>query len=108
MSRRAKVHPLAEGTTVPRLVDHPRAQRSIARSKAWAGLAGLVLALLLSLQAGLSAQDALARALAGGLVAYVAAWAVAVAVWTQLARAELDAHRERLLAQREQALEGEA
>ena len=108
MSRRAKVHPLAEPSTVPRLVDHPRARRSIARSKAWAGLAGLVLAVLLSLQSGLTAQEALARGIAGGLVAYVAAWAVAVAVWTQLARAELETHRERLLAQREQALEGDA
>ena len=97
MSRRLPVHP---DERAPRLVDHPRAQRSIARAKACGGLVGLLLVLLLSLRAHLALEEALLRGLAGGATAYLATWCAAVVVWTQLARAELEDHHRRVLAQR--------
>jgi hypothetical protein len=78
-----------------RLTEHPRARASIRRIKGGAGLAAFLLVLLLSLRAGLLPADAAARALLGGLVAYFAAWAIAVTVWRQLVLAELEAARER-------------
>ena len=86
----------------PRLSAHPRAQRQIREAKAWGGLAGFVLVALLSRQAGVPLFDAGVRALAGGMVAYVAAWALAVAVWRHLARAEVLVVEQRLLAEQDE------
>lgn len=73
----------------PRLSEHPRARRQIRQAKAWGGLVGFVLVGVLSLQAGSLPVDALTRALAGGIAVYLAAWVLAVVVWTQIARGEL-------------------
>ena len=73
----------------PRLSQHPRARRQIRQAKAWGGLAGFVLVGVLSLQAGSLPADALTRALVGGVAVYLAAWVLAVVVWTQIARGEL-------------------
>lgn len=73
----------------PRLSAHPRARRQIREAKAWAGLAGFVLVLFLSLQGGALPFEAGVRALGAGAVCYVAGWALAVIVWTHLARAEV-------------------
>jgi protein-S-isoprenylcysteine O-methyltransferase Ste14 len=73
----------------PRLSQHPRARRQIREAKAWAGIVGFVLVLILSLEGGALPFDAGVRALAAGAGCYVAGWAVAVVVWTQLARAEV-------------------
>ena len=73
----------------PRLSAHPRASRQIREAKAWSGLAGFALVLALSLQGGALPFDAGVRALAAGVVCYVAGWALAVVVWSQLARAEV-------------------
>jgi protein-S-isoprenylcysteine O-methyltransferase Ste14 len=85
---------------LPRLSRHPRAQRQIREAKAWAGLAGFVLVALLSVQAGVPLFDAGVRALAWGIGCYVVAWAVAVAVWRHLARAEVAVARQRLTGER--------
>ena len=73
----------------PRLSEHPRARRQIRQTKAWGGLVGFGLVGVLSLQAGSMLADALTRALIGGIAVYLAAWVLAVVVWTQLARGEL-------------------
>lgn len=86
-----------------RLTDHPRAKRTIATAKGWGGLAGFGLGLLLGIRAGLPTTDALVRALEIGIVAYLATWAVAVVVWKQIARAEVEEMRRILVAAAEQA-----
>lgn len=78
---------------LPSIANHPRAGAQVARAKAYGGLAGFALVALLSLRAGAPTEDALARALAGGVAAYLAAWACAVAVWRHLVVAELRAVR---------------
>ena len=97
----------AAADNVPRLSGHPRAKAHIAMAKAWAGLIGFVAVTLLSRGAGVPWFDALLRGLGAGVVAYLVAWAAAVAVWQHLARAELEVMRrrteERLREQREAA-----
>jgi hypothetical protein len=87
----------APATEPIRLSAHPRAVRSVRRVRARAGLAALLLTLLLSLQADVPAWDATARALIAGIVVNFAAWAVAVTVWRQIMLAELHAQHERRL-----------
>jgi uncharacterized membrane protein YccC len=82
-----------------RLARHPRARRDIGLAKGWGGLGVFVLALLLSLKAGLPLPDALARAIVGGVVGYVVAWAGVVAVWRHVLLAEMESHRRKVLAQ---------
>jgi hypothetical protein len=78
---------------LPSVANHPRAGAQVARAKAWGGLGGFVLVAVLSLRAGVPTADALLRALLAGVLAYVAAWACAVAVWRHLVVAELRAVR---------------
>lgn len=79
--------------TLPSVANHPRAGAHVARAKAWGGLGGFLLVALLSLRAGVPTPDALLRAIAGGVVAYLAAWACAIVVWRHLVVAELRAVR---------------
>jgi len=88
--------------TLPSVANHPRAGAQIARAKAWGGLGGFLLVGFLSWRAGVPAADALLRAIAGGVVVYLAAWACAVTIWRHLVIAELRAVRA-LQAQRAQA-----
>ena len=83
----------------PRLSKHPRAQRQIREAKAWAGIAGFVLVGLLSMQAGQPLFDAGIRALIAGVGCYMAGWAIAVLLWRQLARAEVDLAEQRIAAE---------
>jgi hypothetical protein len=83
----------AGGEVLPSIANHPRAGAQVARAKAWGGLAGFGLVTVLSLRAGVPTADALLRAILGGIVTYVAAWACAVAVWRHLVIAELRAVR---------------
>jgi hypothetical protein len=78
---------------LPSVANHPRAGAQVARAKAWGGLAGFLLVALLSWRAGAPLADTLARALAGGVVVYLATWACAVIVWRHLVVAELRAVR---------------
>jgi hypothetical protein len=82
----------------PRLSKHPRAQQQINTAKAWGGLALFLLVGFVSMQKGLPAFTVGLRALAAGMIGYVAAWAVALVVWRQVAINEVDALRARLRA----------
>ncbi len=79
------------------LAEHPRAVRGIARAKAWGGLAGFLLGGYLSLPTQTLAGAGL-RALAAGVVCYVAAWAAAVFLWRHLVVAELRGAQQEALA----------
>jgi len=79
-----------------RLTEHPRARRGIRRARATAGLLVLLLALVLSLRAGLPPFEAAVRALAFGIAGHFAAWVVAVVVWRHLTLAELELARRRV------------
>ncbi len=84
------------GSTGLVLAEHPRAVASIARAKAWGGLGGFLLGGYLSLPTQTLAGAGL-RALAAGVVCYVAVWAAAVFLWRRLVVAELrDAQQEAL------------
>jgi hypothetical protein len=85
------------GKGIVHLAAHPRAKRHIAAAKAWGGLIGFGLTLMLGLQGPLSTPEAVLRALIAGIVFYVLAWAGAVAVWSQLAVGEVHAERRALL-----------
>ena len=87
--------PAAPPDARPRLSQHPKARRQIREAKAWSGIGGFLLVLLLSLEGGALPFDAGVRALAAGAGCYVAGWALAVLVWTQLARAEVLAAEQR-------------
>jgi hypothetical protein len=78
-----------------RLSAHPRATRSIARSKALGGLIGFVLGLWFASRAGLPSWDTGLRALVGGISGYVLIWIAAVQLWRQIALAELRAVQKR-------------
>ena len=67
---------------------HPRAAYSIRRMKGFGGLVGLLLVAWLSWRAGALPVDVALRALAGGIVGYVACWTIAVQVWRHLVIAE--------------------
>lgn len=68
---------------------HPRARRSIRRTRAGTALVAFALVLWICLSAGVPGQEAALRALAAGLIGNVAGWACALAVWRQLVLAEL-------------------
>lgn len=87
--------PRADGR--PRLSAHPRARRQIREAKAWAGLAGFVLVALLSVQGGTPVFESGIRALGVGAACYVIGWALALALWRHLARAEVKLFEQRLL-----------
>ncbi len=80
------------------LAEHPRAARSVARSKAWGGLGGFLIGGYLSLPTQTLAGAGL-RALAAGVVCYVAAWAAAVFLWRRMLVAELHQAKHDLLAE---------
>jgi uncharacterized membrane protein YccC len=84
-----------------RLSRHPKARRHIGMAKAWGGLSAFVLVLYLSTQAGVPTADAVLRGMLGGLIGYLTGWLIAVTVWRQLALAELERLRRRLIASME-------
>lgn len=70
---------------------HPRSASAVRRAKGCGGLLGTMLAMLLAMKAGLPPLDVMVRGLVGGIVGYLALWAVAVAVARQLVVAEVRA-----------------
>jgi hypothetical protein len=84
---------------------HPRARASIRRTRARVALIAFALVFYLSWSAGVPGQEALLRALAGGIVGNLLAWACALAVWRSLVMAEVklahDAFQERQRARAE-------
>ncbi len=79
------------------LAEHPRAVLSIARAKAWGALGGFLVGGYLSLPTQTLTGAGL-RALAAGVVCYVATWAAAVFLWRRLVVAELRAAQQEALA----------
>jgi hypothetical protein len=80
----------------PKVSEHPVAARQIARVRAWAALIGFVVAFWLSRRAGLPFPESGARAIAGGIVCRLLAWAALVSLWRQLIPAQIQArHRQR-------------
>jgi hypothetical protein len=78
---------------------YSRAARSVRMLKAWAGLAGFLLAGYSGLSAGVPTEQALLRALVGGVIAWLVAWTIGVLVWRQLLAASVEVARERRLEQ---------
>jgi hypothetical protein len=78
-----------------RLSAHPRAKRHIAAAKGWGGIVGFWLVFYLSQQRGTPTFDAVWHALIAGVGFSMLGWAAAVAVWRQLAVAEVHAARRR-------------
>jgi hypothetical protein len=68
---------------------NPRARASIRRTKGWAGLAGFMIAGLLSIKASVPIVGAGERALIAGAGGYLLAWACSVTIWRQLMIAQL-------------------
>jgi hypothetical protein len=95
------VAPAPAGTRGPMLflAEHPRAAHSIARAKAWGGLAGFLIGGYLSLPTETLAAAGL-RALAAGAICYVAVWAGAVFLWRRLVVAELRGAQQEEIARR--------
>lgn len=83
------------------VAEHPRAQRSIRRSKAWAGLIAFALVGLLSHRAGVEPFEAVLRALVAGVLVYVAVWAASVALWQRIVLHEAKTEAERRRDERE-------
>ena len=79
-----------------RLSAHPRAKRHIAAAKGWGGIAGFAIVLFFSIQGGTPPPDAMLRGILGGIGFSMLGWAAAVAVWRQLAVAEVHAARKRM------------
>ncbi len=80
------------------LAEHPKATRQIRTGRAWGALLGFAAMLVLSLRAGRPLEDGLARALQAGIGCYLVAWAVMVIAWRQLAQAEIEHARKRIVA----------
>jgi hypothetical protein len=77
------------------VAEHPRARRSIARTKAWAALIGFALVAVLSWQAGVEPFEVGLRALGAGIATYLIVWLAAVALWQRIVVAEAKAVAER-------------
>ncbi len=86
----------------PTIVAHPRAMRSIARAKGWAGLLGFFTAGYLALPTSTLAGAGL-RALIAGIASYVVVWGAAVFVWRRLVVLELKGRQAQMLADLEKA-----
>ena len=74
---------------------HPQARDHVRRVKGWAGLAGFVLAAVLSWRAGVPGFDLGIRALLAGVAGYLVGWGCAVGAWRAILVAELHARVER-------------
>jgi hypothetical protein len=78
--------PAASGICV---AGHPRSASAVRRAKGLGGLLGAVLATILAHGAHLPLLETMLRGLAGGIVGYIALWAVAVTIARQLVIAEV-------------------
>jgi hypothetical protein len=67
--------------TVVTVAAHPRAKASVRRTRARVALATFLVVLYLSHSHGVGGQEAVIRALVGGLIGNLVAWACALAVW---------------------------
>ena len=86
----------AEQVAGASIATHPRALHSIRRAKGWTGLAGFVIAAVLSLQASVPMLQVGERALGAGIIGYMLAWWCGVLIWRQLIVAEQKAAYEEI------------
>ena len=98
---------MSQGSQV-KLTDHPRARRQIATAKGWGGMIGFAVVFLLSRRAHMSSFESGLHALAGGIGLYLLAWAGMVAIWRELAVAEVERARRMIRAQAEEALKAQS
>jgi len=77
------------------LREHPRAAPSIRRAKALGGLAGFLVSALAGFGQSAPFASTMTRALIGGMIVYLFAWAAAVAVWRRVLSAQAVAAIER-------------
>jgi hypothetical protein len=95
------------GETTVSIAAHPRAQASVRRARARTALAAFVIVLLMSLHASVPGQEAVIRAVIGGLVGNLIGWFCALAVWRQIVVQEVrlveQARRDRARARAEAA-----
>jgi hypothetical protein len=96
---------MAEGISI---AAHPRAARAVRRAKGYGGVGGFGLGAILSLRAGVPLPDAALRGIEAGAGGYVACWFGAVVVWRQLAVAEVESLRRRLLDMAEREIQNKA
>jgi hypothetical protein len=80
----------------PSVAGHPRAARAVARAKGWGALAGFLLGGYLSLPTHTLASAGV-RAIAAGLICWVAVWAGAVFFWRRMVMLEIRAREEELV-----------
>jgi len=89
-----------DASGAPSVAAHPRAARAVARAKGWGALAGFLLGGYLSLPTNTLAMAGL-RALAAGVICYVAVWAGAVFLWRRLVVLEIKGRQQKLLSARQ-------
>jgi hypothetical protein len=94
MSKKAKTSKKGAAGSTPAgsgicVSGHPRSASAVRRAKGLGGLLGALLAAILAHGAHLALYDAMLRGLVGGIVGYLALWAVAVTVARQLVIAEV-------------------
>jgi hypothetical protein len=94
--------PIPAGVSI---ANHPRARTWIRRSRARVALATSGLVLLVALNAGVPAADAVLRALAAGLAGFLCTWAIGLALWKQIVMAELRTAYERRERRRRELVE---
>lgn len=81
-----------------RLADHPRAIGQIRTVRSWCALLAFLAVGLWSQKSGVALEATLTRALEAGLIGYLVAWAGMVMIWRQLAQAEIETARRRIVA----------
>jgi hypothetical protein len=102
--RRGQTRKAGDGPILPSVANHPRGGPQVKRARGWGGLVGFLLVALLSWRSHVPVPDMLLRALAGGIVVYLAVWACAVAVWRHFVLTELRVVRERRVAEAKERL----
>lgn len=80
------------------LADHPRALHQIRTIRAYVALAAFLGIAYFSHKGGQPLEGTLTRALGAGVAGYVAGWFGAVMLWHQLAQAEIEAARKKIVA----------
>jgi hypothetical protein len=100
---RGKDEPVSDWPVIS-VAAHPRAARTIRRSKAWAGLLAFALVGALSWRAGVEPFEAGVRALTAGIGLYLVTWMAGVALWRSLVVEEARQEGERRRAAIEEQL----
>jgi hypothetical protein len=83
------------------VAEHPRARRSIRRTKAWAALLGFAIVGVVSHRAGVDPFEVGVRALGAGILLYVVVWMGSVALWQRIVLQEAKSEAERRRDERE-------